>query len=139
MSANATTVSKAAATKAAPKAAAAPTTVISKYRGLMHLAAVELGFIHTQPATMVDQYTKGDTTITLAWSATKLQAYQVTAKGQPQGIVQGKGSMLQRAQSAMGKAIPLSGPGSKWNLSTKGKAEMDAYATSVFKVVEVKA
>ncbi len=125
------------ATTVKTQAQAAPTTTISKYRGLVHFMAVqELGFKHTQPQTTIDQYTKGDETITLSWGSGKLVAFQVTKGGQPQGIVQGMGSMLQRAQKELGKPIPLTGPGSKWNLSSKAKADMEAYAAKVFKVVK---
>jgi len=123
--------------KAAPKQVAAPITVISKYRALIHhLATVELGFTHTQPATMVDQYTKGKDLVTLYWGGSKLISFQATKDGTPGPIEQGKASMLQRAQTALGKAIALEGPGSKWNLSTKAKGEFEALALATFKVVE---
>ena len=112
--------------------AKAPVTTISKYRALVwFLATQELGYAHVQLDTAVDQYTKGDKVVTLQWGSGKLLAFHTDGE-----LVEGKGSMLQRAQNALGKTIPLSGPGSKWNLSAKAKADMDALAAKTFKVVK---
>ena len=82
--------------------AKAPVTTISKYRALVwFLATQELGYAHVQLDTAVDQYTKGDKVVTLQWGSGKLLAFHTDGE-----LVEGKGSMLQRAQNALGKTIP---------------------------------
>ena len=110
-------------------------------RGTLNfLATMELGWAHTQLATNVDQYTKGKgasmEVITLSFSADRLAGYSHSKGGKPVTITtQKQGSKIQRAQGSLGKEMPLTGPGSKWNLSSKGKAEMQAWADQVFKVI----
>jgi hypothetical protein len=123
-------------------AASAPITSISKYRALMLVGAVELGWTHTQVATNVDQFTKGKgataEVITLVWGGTQLKAYSHTKGKTLVTTVEGTvGAKLQRAQTSLGKPMELT---AKWpKLSAAKVAELEALAKASFKVITPKA
>lgn len=120
---------------------AAPITVISKYRALMLVGALELGWTHTQVATLVDIYTKGkgatQEIMVLSWGPSALKEYTHTKGKTMVTHVQGtQGSKLQRAQTSLGKAMDL---GAKWSLSKAKLAELEELARVTFKVITPKA
>lgn len=98
----------------------------------MLLAAVELGYKHSQTSTNVDVFTKaGKAPLVLTWSAATNGHLLAIAQGKE--LIQGKGSMLQKAQTKLGK--PLA-DGKKWPaISPSKKAELVKWAST--RIVEV--
>lgn len=110
----------------------APTTQASKaapsnwMRALMLLAAVELGYKHSQTSTTTDVYTKvGKTPVVLHWGSASNGHLLAITQGKEH--IEGKGSMLQKAQTKLGK--PLA-DGKKWPaISPSKKADLVAWAS----------
>jgi hypothetical protein len=117
---------------------AAPITAISKYRALVLVKAVELGWKHSQVSTNVDAYTKGTERIVLTWGRTQLismghmkgKAIVAEARGEAAG-------KLQRTQTQLGDPMPIS---KKWRALKAAEVEaLEALATKTFAVKEVPA
>lgn len=98
----------------------------------MLLAAVELGYKHSQTSTTVDVFTKaGKAPLVLTWSSATNGHLLAIAQGKE--LIQGKGSMLQKAQTKLGK--PLA-DGKKWPaISPSKKADLVKWAST--RIVEV--
>lgn len=107
------TTSTAAAAAKAPTAKAADNWM----RGLMLILAVQEGFSHSQTSTYVDVLTKkGQAPIVLTWSGASNGHLLAITQGNTH--IEGKGSMLQRAQTMLGKPMELH---KKWTGMTAGK------------------
>lgn len=101
-------------------------------RSLMLVLADEQGFTHSQTATYVDVFTKkGHAPVVLTWSAARNGHLLAVASGKT--LIEGKTSMLQRAQTMLGKPIDL---GRKWGrIADAKKAELVAFGASRLKVI----
>lgn len=119
-------------------AKSAPITTISKFRALFLVLAAQKGWKHSQVLTNVDSYTKGNEVITVKWGATSMVEFTHTkGKSLDAHVTGGVGSKLQKLQTRMGSPIA---DNQKWaKLPTAKVKELEALATTTFKVVEPKA
>lgn len=116
----------------------APITAISKYRALVLVKAIELGWNHVQLSTGTDEFTKGDEQITVAWGSTQMVGFgHFKANAlvtQAKGEVKGK---LQRLQTSLGEEMAIT---KKWRaLKDDEVVALEKLATATFKVREPKA
>lgn len=115
-----------------------PVTAITKYRALMMLAALELGWKFAQEGTNSDVYTKGTDAIHVVWGSTQMVGFTHTRGTKVVTTARGEvSSKLQRCQSALGKPMDVT---KKWpKLSPAKVTELEALAVKSFRVIEPKA
>lgn len=109
---------------------------ITKYRALFLILAQEKGWKFAQLQTQVDQYTKGQETITVKWAPTAMTEYLHTkGKNVVNHVTPGHQAKLQKLQAAMGGEDLGT---KKWpKLSAAKVAELESIAARSFQVIEV--